>query len=308
MRTPLIALVLTAVVASCSSAKAAVTTVAAEYPYMCSGALRDAELADLANGVVAQCESIVVTQKDLDAQIGKLTGSTRNQARMYPIYSLEQYLTKRLMLIEAKDWAKTSGRKASSDDSLVQSYLAAKTPSFDVSDKEAEEFYKEHVNMFNGSPYGQVKDTVVYFVRDQKTSEAQDQFSGSAGKRHKILVSASWIRSEHERWAKNPVEQARLSGKPTYVNFGVIGCCDKMNPVTQSLRSGYSDKLNVVFIHTGDEEILSNLYGINTIPVQLLFDKDGTQILRHQGFISEEQVLAKLAESGINLSKGNKND
>jgi len=308
MRTLLVAITLIAVAVSCSAADTVATTVASEYPDMCSGAMRDADFADLPDGVVAQCESVTVTQKDLDAQIGKLTGSIRDQSRKYPVYTLEQYITKRLMLIEAKDWAKGIGSKESLDDQLIQSYLAAKTPKFEVSDKEAEDFYKEHVNMFNGVPYEQSKDTVVYFVRDQKTSEAQDQFTGSAGKRHKIMVSATWVRSEHERWARNPVEQARLSGKPTYVNFGVIGCCDKMNPITQALRSGYGDRLNVVFVHTGEEEVLSDLYGISAIPVQLLFDKDGKELLRHQGFLSVGQALAKFAESGIDLSKGNKND
>ena len=308
MRTLLMAIVLVAAVASCSAADTAVTTVAAEYPYICSGALRDAELAELPSGVIAQCETVTVTPKDLDTQIAKLTGSTQEQVLKYPVYALEQLLTKRLLLIEAKDWAKAGGQKESPDDQLLQSYLAAKTPTFDVSDKEAEEFYKEHVNLFGGSSYEQMKSAVVYFVRDQKVSDAQDQFSGSAGKRHKIKISASWIRSEYERWSKNPVEQARVSGRPTYVNFGVIGCCDKMNPVTQALRSHYSDKLNVVFVHTGEEEILSNLYGISTIPVQLLFDKEGKLLLRHQGNVTEEQVLARFVESGINLSKGNKNE
>ncbi len=305
MRTLFVALALTAAVASCTSAQAGATTVVAEYPYICSGALRDAELADLADGIVARSENFTVTQRDIDVQIGKLAGSARDQAQKYPIYTLEQLLTKRLMLIEAKEWAKANGRKESPDDQLVQNYLEAKTPKFEVSDKEAESFYKEHVNMFNGTPYDQIKDMVIYLVRDQKLTDAQDQLKGSAGKRHKIQVSASWMRLEHERWAKNPVEQARLSGKPTFVNFGVIGCCDTMNPITDALRSDYGDKLNVVFVHTGTNDVLSNLYGISTIPVQLLFDKEGKQLLRHQGFISEEEVLAKFAESGINLSKGN---
>ena len=62
-------------------AEPATKTCSVEYPYMCSGALRDAELSDLPDGVIAQCDGITVSQKDLDAQIRKLTGSTRDQAR-----------------------------------------------------------------------------------------------------------------------------------------------------------------------------------------------------------------------------------
>ncbi len=308
MRAFAILVAIAAVTSSCAVAEEA-ETVAAHYPYLCSGALRDAVPASLGDGVVAQCEGLVVTQKDLDAQMAKLTGSTKEQARKYPVYSLEQHLTKQLILIEAKDWAKKNGRTEKSDDQLVRSYLAANIPEFDVSDTEAESFYKEHANMFGGSTYEQVKSNVVYLVREEKTAEAEDQFTGSAGKRHRILVSESWIRAAHERWAENPVEQARLSGTPTYVNFGVIGCCDKMSPVTQALRLRYSrGEINVVFVNVGEEEVLSNLYGISTIPVQLLFDKDGKLLLRHLGNMTEQQVIAAFAENGVDLSKGKANE
>lgn len=237
MRALAAVLVMAAVTSSCAVAEEA-KTVAAQYPYLCSGALRDAVLASLGDGVVARCEGIIVTQKDLDAQIQKLAGSTREQARKYPVYTLQQYLTKQLTLVEARDWAKKNGRAESSDDQLLQDYLAANTPKFEVSDKEAEEFYREHVNMFAGAPYEQVKGAVAYFVRDQKTSEAREDF----------------------------------------------------------------------FVHAGEQEILSDLYGVNTIPVQFLFDKDGKLLLRHQGNLTKEQVLARFAENGVNLSKGNDND
>lgn len=82
-------------------------------------------------------------------------------------------------------------------------------------------------------------------------------------------------------------------------------CRDKMNPVTEALRLRYRrGELNVIFVHTGEEEILSDLYGVNTIPVQFLFDKDGKLLLRHQGNITQEEVVAKFAEHGVDLSKG----
>ncbi len=266
--------------------------------------LRYAGLAGLPDGVIAQCESTTVTAADLDAQIGKLTGSTRDQARRYQVYALERYITNQLMLVEAKEWTKNNKGTASSDDQLITSYLTAHTPKFEVTDKEAEDFYKEHANLFGGSAFEQVRTTVIYYVRDEKTAAAEDQFTSSAGKRHKILVSDGWMGSEYQRWARNPVEQARVSGRPTYVNFGVIGCCDKMNPVTQALRTEYGERLNVVFVHVGEEEVLSDLYGIRTIPVQFLFDKEGRLLLRHEGFMSKEQVLAGFSEGGIDLSKG----
>jgi hypothetical protein len=279
-------------------------TVSHEFPYLCSGVLRDAQLATLDDGVIARCEDITVTRSDLESQITKLPDPTQQQARDYPVYVLDQHLTKQLTMLEAREWAKKNPQSASSDYQLIRSYLAAHTPKFEVSDKEAEDFYEEHSKLFGGSTYEQVKSSVLYFVRDQKAAEAENALTGSAGKRHKILVSDSWIRAEHARWSKNPVERARVSGKPSYVNFGVIGCCDRMHPVTESLRSEYGDRLNVVFVHTGQQDVLSDLYAVTTVPLQMLFDQHGKLLLRHQGNITKEQVVATFAESGIDLREG----
>ena len=306
MKTLLMALALFAAVASCSAAETVATTVAAEYPYICSGALRDATISDTTPGVIAQTESTTVTQEELDAQIQKVTGSTREQLRRYPVCALQRYLTDRLLLVEAKAWAKANERKETAEDELIRKYLTAKTPKFEITEKDAEEFYKEHtgMSMFGGAPYEQIKSTVKYVARDWKIYDAQEQFSAAVGKRHKIVVSKAWMESEHTNWAKNPVEQARISGKPTYVNFGINACCDQMNPITEALRTEYAGKLNVVFVHVGEQEILGELYGINTVPIQFLFDKDGKLLLRHVGNMTKEQVRLSSPRTVWNWPEG----
>ena len=274
-------------------------TVGSAYPYICSGALRDAELADLGGDIVAASESISVTRKDIEEQIGKAPASVRDQMRRYPVYVLEQHITRQLTMLEAGKWAKEAGRDLSSGDVLVQSYLDAQLPKLTVTDKEAEDFYKERAKLFGGLPYDRVKDAVVGFMMDEKKREAEDRFKAGVSRRHKVKVSASWLASEREKWAANPVESARVSGKPSFVNFGVIGCCDKMYPIIQDVRAAYGRKINVVFVHVGQEEVLSNLYGVSEIPVQVFFDKDGKQLFRHTGFLAKDQIAAKLSEMGV---------
>ena len=95
------------------------------------------------------------------------------------------------------------------------------------------------------------------------------------------------------------MERARLSGKPTFVTFSVIGCCDKMYPIVEDIAATYGERLNVVFVHIGEEEILSDLYGIDTIPVQLFFDGSGKELWRHTGFLPENDIVARFAEMGV---------
>jgi len=274
--------------------------VADAYPYLCSGALRYAQIADLEGGVIASSEGLVIMEKDLNEEIAKFPKSLRGEIEKYPIYALEQAITRKLLAQEAGDWAKKNGKETTaSEKDLVQQYLSAQVPQSTVSDREVEEFYKERANMFGGASFDQVKSAIKSFLQDSKTAEAARGFADLAGRRHKILVSSSWIKKQVDSWSKNPVEQARVSGKPSFVNFGVIGCCDKMYPIVEEMRSKYGGKLNVVFIHVGKERILPELYGIGSIPVQIFFDKEGKEIFRHEGFLPKEQVVAKLRELGI---------
>jgi len=274
-------------------------TVASVYPYICSGALRDAELADLGGDILATSEGLSIAQKDLDEHIGKAPAYIRDQMRRYPVYALEQYITSQLILLEAQEWAKKTGRGSSFGDGLARSYLGAQLPKFTVTDKEAEEFYKERAKLFGGAPYDRVKDAVVGFIIDEKKRDAEDRFKAGVSKRHEVRVSVSWFATEHEKWAANPVESARVSGKPSFVNFGVIGCCDKMYPIIQDVRASHGGKINVVFVHVGQEEVLSNLYAAREIPVQIFFDKDGKEHFRHTGFLARDQIVAKLSEIGV---------
>ena len=273
--------------------------VADAYPYLCSGALRYAQIADLEGGVITSSEGLVIAEKDLNEEIAKSPKSLLGEIEKYPIYALEQAITRKLLAREAGDWAKKNGKKTASEKDLVQQYLSAQVPQSTVSDREVEEFYKERANMFGGAPFDQVESAIKSFLQDSKTAEAAREFADLAGWRHKILVSSSWIKKEFDSWSKNPVEQARVSGKPSFVNFGVTGCCDKMYPIVEEMRSKYGGGLNVVFIHVGKERILPELYGIGSIPVQIFFDKEGKEIFRHEGFLPKEQVVAKLRELGI---------
>jgi hypothetical protein len=304
MRMLIALLVLLTLTGSAASADMSPKIVADVYPYICSGALRNAVLAELKDGRIAECGGIVLGQRDIDQQVLSMRESLREQARKYPVYALEQCVTQKLIALEATEWAKAGGSAATTDSGLVDAYLKSQLPKLSATDQEVEDFYKEHSKLFGGYPLADVKSAVVGTLLDEKKSAAIDAFKAAVSNRHSVQVSSTWFALKREKWASNPVEQARVSGKPSLVSFGVIGCCDTMHPVVEQFRVSHGSDINVVFIHVGEQTALSDLYGVSAIPVQMLFDKDGKERYRHQGYISEDQILAKFAECGIYPDKG----
>jgi len=121
------------------------------------------------------------------------------------------------------------------------------------------------------------------------------------GQRTPIEVSAAWVKKQAELARDNPVDKARSSGKPTFANFGAKGCipCDKMEPIREAIRKKYEGKLNVVFIHVRNDQILASRYGVQAIPLLVFFNAEGKEVFRHMGFFPQEKVEAKLAEMGV---------
>jgi len=85
------------------------------------------------------------------------------------------------------------------------------------------------------------------------------------------------------------------------VEFGATGCvpCDMMQPILDNLRKDYPQKLNVVFVHVREEQVLAARYGIRSIPVQVFFDAQGQEVFRHVGFFAQAEVDKQLAAMGV---------
>ena len=139
------------------------------------------------------------------------------------------------------------------------------------------------------------------YVRQQKQQEAIEKHIETLGEKMSVQVSASWVREQAVLARDNPVDQARQSGRPTMVDFGADGCrpCDMMAPILKDLEKKYAGKVNVLFVHVRQEQILAARYGIRSIPVQIFFDKDGKEVFRHAGFYPQGEIEKKLAGMGI---------
>ena len=275
-------------------------TVSSAYPTLASGGLVHARLAELPEGVLLQAGEVTVTQKDLDAEIAKAPKTVREQLRKYAFFQLEQTATKALLLKEAGAQA---GKDAAGTDerALIQGYLGKLGEKLKVSDEEIADFHKNNMDVMGGAALEKVKPQIAEYLRQQKQQELVAQHIKTLGQRTSIEVSAAWAKAQAVLAKDNPVDKARASGKPSLVDFGAKGCipCEKLAPILETLKTKYEGKANVLFVMVLEQQILAARYSVESIPVQVFFDKDGKEVFRHTGFWPQEQLEKKLAEMGV---------
>lgn len=130
-----------------------------------------------------------------------------------------------------------------------------------------------------------------------------------------LLAAVVGVVSLKARKAAPPVEPAAvsetvragsvaLSGLPKLLDLGAGKCvpCKMMEPILEELSETYEGALDVQFIDVWENREAGAQYGIRMIPTQIFYDAEGTEIYRHEGFFSKEDILAKWQELGIDLS------
>jgi thioredoxin 1 len=92
-----------------------------------------------------------------------------------------------------------------------------------------------------------------------------------------------------------------VKGKVTMVDLGAASCipCKMMAPILDKLAKRYEGKAAVVFIDLRYNREAVQQFEVRGIPTQIFFDKNGREISRHMGFMSEEAIVARLKSMGV---------
>lgn len=101
--------------------------------------------------------------------------------------------------------------------------------------------------------------------------------------------------------------EALATGIPTLVDLGASKCipCQKMAPVLEQLEEDSRGEMGVEFIDVWENKEQAAAYKVKMIPTQIFYAPDGTELYRHTGFYSREQILQKWAELGYSLGDNN---
>jgi thiol-disulfide isomerase/thioredoxin len=264
------------------------------YPGLASGALKSATLTKLPKGTLVTAGSLTIKESELTKMIGQSEPDVRKQLTQNSFFLLENIVTKRMLLQEASK----AGYKKGDEDQLIMSLLIEKLKIDAVSEEDLNYFYNHNKEMVENAPFEEIRGMLGEYLTQQKREEAVRQYFLTLGKRTPIRMNEDWVKKHIVLALNNPVDRVRLSGKPTMVEFGAPGCgpCDMMTPILADLKKKFTGKLNVLFLHVGQEQILATRFGIQVIPVQVFFDKNGLEVFRHTGFFPLEMIEKKLTQ------------
>lgn len=273
------------------------------YPGLASTCLTFARVANLPPDTVLTAETFRITAKEVADEIAKAPPEMQTQLKKNAFYVLENMATWKVLLALAGTTAPAIKEDAASPDerASIDSYLKRVVTDVKVSEDEVAEFYENNKDMCGGATLEQMKDTLKQYVLQQKQQQAVDEHIRTIGLKMPLQISSTWTREQSILAKDNPVDKARASGTPSLVDFGSTGCrpCDMLAPILETLKEKYAGKLNVVFVHVGQEQILAGRYGVQTIPTQFFYDKTGKEVFRHIGFIPQADIEAKLIEMGV---------
>jgi thioredoxin 1 len=94
-----------------------------------------------------------------------------------------------------------------------------------------------------------------------------------------------------------------VKGMVTMVDFGskVKSCipCQIMAPILEKLKKEYAGRAAVIFLDIRENQEEVDGLGVQTIPLQIFFDKDGREVFRHVGVFREEAIIEQFKKMGV---------
>lgn len=96
-------------------------------------------------------------------------------------------------------------------------------------------------------------------------------------------------------------QEVPIKGMVTMVDIGAKACipCKMMIPIIESLSEEYEGRAGIVFIDVWKNPSQTEKFGIRVIPTQIFYDKDGNEVMRHEGYFSKEEIIAVLTKLGV---------
>lgn len=269
--------------------------VSEKYPDLARGSFCGAILKALPDGVLVQVNEVDITQEMLDQNIAALTDAQREDAAGRYFYVLETMINESIILADVFSDEYRSGDSNETPD-VLQRYFDDFLGDVAMTEEEARSYYDNNTEMFDGSPFDEVKDMIMAKLLEEKKRQAWQTHISEIGYKIKIYINEAWVAEQAERVKDNPVDRARQSGKVTLAVFSTDWCpiCKKLKPVIDAVTSLADLGTTIVVLNADKEVFLNERFAVTAIPVLIFFDKGGKEVERHIGFITEEKLVAKL--------------
>ncbi|MFA5906820.1 MAG: thioredoxin family protein [Desulfobacula sp.] len=115
------------------------------------------------------------------------------------------------------------------------------------------------------------------------------------------LVTTQFYKSDLARGNQIDFDNLPVKGMVTLIDLGATECipCKMMAPVMKKVEADYQEKAAIVFIDVWKNRDQAPKYKIRAIPTQIFYDASGTEVFRHEGFMSEKDIVAQLTKMGV---------
>ena len=272
-------------------------TMGKAYPDFSEGILKSAKLEKMNKSLLLKTKGFEIRDSFVEGIFGQVTPEIRKELEKNMLFLLDQEVMERLI----KDDAKSMGIATEPpSEQMFQAYIDRVTKEVTVPEKAAKAFYDENREMVGGVPFDQVKEPIQGLLLQQKKQEAlQAHIQGLAGKAQ-MHINEDWVKKQVEMARDNPLDRARLSGKPTMIQFSDAGCapCEMMKPIVKKLKKKYAGTINVISIPVRQNQMLAKRFNVQAVPVQVFFDKEGKKVHHHMGFMAEADIINQFKKMG----------
>lgn len=293
-------LAIVAVMILAPAALAADKTLASEYPFFSRGPLAQSKLVDLPDGMIMRQSDkygdIIITQDKIDEFIKANPPEFTEELKKNGLFILIQLVVKPLAAKEAY----TAGFYGDSE-TVMENNLKKVASKVTVDDKEVKAFYEKNKESFNDEPFEKVADKVKAAALAKKQGEVRGNFLNALSERFEIELNAKWVKQQAASAMENPIDKARASGKPSFVNFGsqAVEASVKFEALHKEIERQYGAKMNVIAIDYEKNQVLSLRYGAKQFPLLLIYNDKGKEVFRGYGYMTLAEVEAELAKVGI---------
>ena len=143
---------------------------------------------------------------------------------------------------------------------------------------------------------GVVALSAVYFVIKPQFFSDRGEVKGVAFER--VAGDVSVGRPET---GSGEVREVPIKGMVTMLDLGADSCipCKMMVPILTKMEKRYDGKAAIIFIDVWKHRDQAKRFGVRAIPTQIFFDKEGKEIYRHVGFMSESAIVDQLKKMGV---------
>jgi thioredoxin 1 len=118
-----------------------------------------------------------------------------------------------------------------------------------------------------------------------------------------ILLGTALLLSPAQKAFAEPavLPEVPVKGMVTMVDFGAPFCapCKAMAPFLEKLEKEYKGRAAIVVLDVGKAPKVCERYGITELPTQIFYNNEGKEILRHKGFMKEEDIVKQLKKMGV---------